>query len=297
MAEDKMMASQLESMSNAELKLKLKMLRAQERDLEAAIATEEAIHATDRISEPASMLRLVSKDLELVELDAYHQCVKAELDSLTNLSRSTFMDPKIASIMLHLDAAAREAQQALEQAQEDLTAFTFDKDSPEGKALVQRVKALLEENKRLGGLLAAEEVATLDKQLSDAQADQEALEGNVKELTEFMTTVEEEIQGMHCVLFNLQRQAGLPLGVGPITMPDGDDINDMDDKEDALEAVVSGRNDESSTKAVNTVDDNDDTAATANKDDNAARDPIIAASEKTVATPDPTQAQPTAMQS
>ena len=66
------------------------------------------------------MLRLACKDLELVELDSYHQCVKvqlidssrlligdgsavtlqAELDSVLTLSRTPFLDPKIASVML-----------------------------------------------------------------------------------------------------------------------------------------------------------------------------------------------------
>eukprot|EP00039_Didymoeca_costata_P013808 m.215602 g.215602 ORF g.215602 m.215602 type:complete len:216 (-) comp15877_c0_seq23:4099-4746(-) len=90
-------------------------------------------------------------------------------------------------------------------AQEDLTAWTARADGTSLRELADRCKGLIKINQNLGSQLAVDSVALLNGEIKEQEDIRKNLVDSQKELNEFVSQLDEQLEAMCCKVLNLKQ--------------------------------------------------------------------------------------------
>eukprot|EP00435_Cladocopium_sp_Y103_P017771 s3460_g4.t1 len=172
----------------------------------------ESIYISALVNQEAEMLRFRALAAEI--MGAYSDVSTAAL-------RSGLTDPTSNMEVLMLRQQARAKEQRVRQLKDDLEANRFDQNNPAGKALMQKCKALLSENRELGELMQQEirpstRLAELRGTLQNEQRKNAELQQKCAESVEFCKELAqdyEKLQGDVAKVAGSLRQARAELEV------------------------------------------------------------------------------------
>jgi len=167
----------------------------------------ESIYISALVNQEAEMLRFRALAAEI--MGAYSDVSSAAL-------RSALTDPTSNMEVLMLRQQARAKEQRVRQLKDDLEANRFDQNNPAGKALMQKCKALLSENRELGELMQQERLAELRGTLQNEQRKNAELQQKCAESVEFCKELAqdyEKLQGDVAKVAGSLRQARAELEV------------------------------------------------------------------------------------
>ncbi|CAK9107218.1 unnamed protein product [Durusdinium trenchii] len=161
----------------------------------------ESIYISALVNQEAEMTRLRSLAAEI--MGAYGNVSKAAL-------RGALADATSNMEVLVLRQQARAKEQRVRQLKDDLEANRFDQSDPAGKALMQKCKALLAENRELGELMQQERLAELRTAFQNEQRKNAELQQKCTESADFckeLTQDNEKLQNNIAKVSGSLRQA------------------------------------------------------------------------------------------
>ncbi|CAK9107143.1 unnamed protein product [Durusdinium trenchii] len=161
----------------------------------------ESIYISALVNQEAEMTRLRSLAAEI--MGAYGNVSKAAL-------RGALADATSNMGVLVLRQQARAKEQRVRQLKDDLEANRFDQSDPAGKALMQKCKALLAENRELGELMQQERLAELRTAFQNEQRKNAELQQKCTESADFckeLTQDNEKLQNNIAKVSGSLRQA------------------------------------------------------------------------------------------
>eukprot|EP00931_Biecheleriopsis_adriatica_P092483 TRINITY_DN66291_c0_g1_i1.p1 TRINITY_DN66291_c0_g1~~TRINITY_DN66291_c0_g1_i1.p1 ORF type:complete len:343 (-),score=115.64 TRINITY_DN66291_c0_g1_i1:92-1018(-) len=164
-----------------------------------------------RMRESIYMAGLVSQELETNQLKGItSEVLGAYGDASRAALRGSLADSTANMEVLMLRQQARAKEQKLTQLKEDLEANRFDQSGPAGKALMQKCKALLTENRELGEMIREERLAELRAALQSEQRQNAELLTKCSEAADFCKELSQEndkLQGTISKVAGRLRQA------------------------------------------------------------------------------------------
>nr|CAG4651411.1 EOG090X0FYD [Simocephalus serrulatus]SVE94566.1 EOG090X0FYD [Simocephalus serrulatus] len=189
------MESQLSSAQIA-----LTPLRDLEEKLRHSISSETARR------ESFLLLRLNSKEQEIQDLIIQIQELKASQAGNSASMRSSLLDPAVNVLIQHLRKELDKAKLALEETQNELSAWKFTPDSNTGKRLMAKCRLLYQENEELGRMISSGRMAKLEGDLALQRNFSEEMKKSQSELDEFLLELDEDVEGMQSTIYFLQQQ-------------------------------------------------------------------------------------------
>ncbi|CAK9107141.1 unnamed protein product [Durusdinium trenchii] len=170
----------------------------------------ESIYISALVNQEAEMTRLRSLAAEI--MGAYGNVSKAALrgalaDATSNMG-VLVLRQQAHPVDSHIFARAKE--QRVRQLKDDLEANRFDQSDPAGKALMQKCKALLAENRELGELMQQERLAELRTAFQNEQRKNAELQQKCTESADFckeLTQDNEKLQNNIAKVSGSLRQA------------------------------------------------------------------------------------------
>ncbi|XP_072019344.1 uncharacterized protein [Amphiura filiformis] len=152
------------------------------------------------------VMRLATKEQELQELaNQLTEMTKGQAPGSSQL-RSALLDPALNLIFQRMRKELEDKTKALQQAQDDMSAWKFTADSQMGKRLMSRCRTLIQENQELGKQVSAGRTARLETELALQKKYSEELKGSQDEMNDFVIELDEEVVGMQSTICALQQQ-------------------------------------------------------------------------------------------
>jgi len=167
----------------------------------------ESIYISALVNQEAEMNRLRSLAAEV--MGAYSDVSRAAL-------RGGLSDPTSNMEVLMLRQQAHAKEQRVRQLKDDLEANRFDQNDPAGRALMQKCKTLLSENRELGELMQQERLTELRNTLQNEQRKNAELQQKCADSLEFCKELSqdyEKLQGNVAKVAGSLRQARAELEV------------------------------------------------------------------------------------
>ncbi|CAJ1378440.1 unnamed protein product [Effrenium voratum] len=164
-----------------------------------------------RARESIYLSALVGQEAEMTQLKAIAaEIMGAYGDASRAAQRGALSDAASNMEVLMLRQQARSKEQRVRQLKDDLEANRFDQSDPAGKALMQKCKALLSENRELGELMGQDRLADLRVALQNEQRRNAELLQKCEESAEFcreLSQDNEKLQGSIAKVAGTLRQA------------------------------------------------------------------------------------------
>ncbi|XP_046361949.1 pre-mRNA-splicing regulator WTAP-like [Haliotis rufescens] len=152
------------------------------------------------------VLRLTNKEQELQDcLNQISEMKQAQTQSTAQL-RSMLLDPALNLVFQRMAKEVDESKEKLKQTQNELSAWKFTPDSQTGKRLMARCRMLLQENEGLGKMIASGRTAKLEGEIALQKTLVTEMKKNQEELDEFVGDLEEDVEGMQSLIYELQTQ-------------------------------------------------------------------------------------------
>nr|SVE76087.1 EOG090X0FYD [Daphnia hispanica] len=152
------------------------------------------------------LMRLNTKEQEIQDLIVQIQELKAlQAGSSTSL-RSSILDPAVNVLIQHLRKELDKSKSALEETQNELSAWKFTPDSNTGKRLMAKCRLLYQENEELGRMISSGRLAKLEGDLALQRNFSEEMKKSQSELDEFLLELDEDVEGMQSTIYFLQQQ-------------------------------------------------------------------------------------------
>ncbi|ELK33767.1 Pre-mRNA-splicing regulator WTAP [Myotis davidii] len=152
------------------------------------------------------VMRLATKEQEVQEYTAQIQYLQQVQQPSAPQPTSTAVDPAINFFFLKMRGELDETKDKLEQTQNELSAWKFTPDSQTGKDVMVKCRRLLQENQQLGRQVNRELIAQLEAELALQKKYSEELKSSRSELNDFVSQLEEELEGMQSTILVLQQQ-------------------------------------------------------------------------------------------
>merc|ERR1712142_379505 len=152
------------------------------------------------------VMRLTAKEQELQEMAAQIAELKSAQAPSTAVLRSTLLDPAVNLVIQRLTKECDQLKKAAEEAQNELAAWKFTPDSATGKRLMAKCRQLYQENEDLGKMIASGRLAKLEGELALQKNLSEEMKKNQLEMDDFMTELDEDVEGMQSTILLLQQQ-------------------------------------------------------------------------------------------
>nr|CAG4643567.1 EOG090X0FYD [Ilyocryptus agilis] len=112
------------------------------------------------------LMRLNSKEQEMQDLLVQVQELKASQAASAISLRSSLLDPAVNLLIQHLRKELEKAKSALDETQNELSAWKFTPDSNTGKRLMAKCRLLYQENEELGRMISSGRLAKLEGDLA-----------------------------------------------------------------------------------------------------------------------------------
>nr|CAG4649767.1 EOG090X0FYD [Scapholeberis mucronata]SVE93947.1 EOG090X0FYD [Scapholeberis mucronata] len=174
------------------------------RDLEEKLRHSLSIETSRR--ENYLLMRLNSKEQEVQDLLIQIQELKSSHASTPVSLKSTLLDPAVNLLIQHLKKELEKAKLALEETQNELSAWKFTPDSNTGKRLMAKCRLLYQENEELGRMISCGRTAKLEGELALQRNFSEEMKKSQSELDEFLLELDEDVEGMQSTIYFLQQQ-------------------------------------------------------------------------------------------
>jgi len=173
---------------------------------ERARLLETATRGEASRREQLLVMRLTAKEQELQEFAAQIAELKAAQAPSTAQLRATLLDPAVNLVIQRLTKECDQQKKAAEEAQNELAAWKFTPDSATGKRLMAKCRQLYQENEDLGKMIASGRLAKLEGELALQKNLTEEMKKNQQEMDEFMSELDEDVEGMQSTICYLQQQ-------------------------------------------------------------------------------------------
>nr|SVE87705.1 EOG090X0FYD [Daphnia similis] len=152
------------------------------------------------------LMRLNTKEQEIQDLLVQiHELKALQAGSSTSL-RSSLLDPAVNVLIQHLRGELDKSKLALEETQNELSAWKFTPDSNTGKRLMAKCRLLYQENEELGRMISSGRLAKLEGDLALQRNFSEEMKKSQSELDEFLLELDEDVEGMQSTIYFLQQQ-------------------------------------------------------------------------------------------
>nr|SVE88964.1 EOG090X0FYD [Daphnia sinensis] len=167
------------------------------------------------------LMRLNTKEQEIQDLLVQiHELKALQAGSSTSL-RSSLLDPAVNVLIQHLRGELDKSKSALEETQNELSAWKFTPDSINsikeenfflencsntGKRLMAKCRLLYQENEELGRMISSGRLAKLEGDLALQRNFSEEMKKSQSELDEFLLELDEDVEGMQSTIYFLQQQ-------------------------------------------------------------------------------------------
>jgi len=152
------------------------------------------------------VMRLNSKEQEMQDLIVQIQELKASQAANAVSLRSSLLDPAVNLLIQQLRKELEKAKSALEETQNELSAWKFTPDSNTGKRLMAKCRLLYQENEELGRMISSGRLAKLEGDLALQRNFSEEMKKSQSELDEFLLELDEDVEGMQSTIYFLQQQ-------------------------------------------------------------------------------------------
>nr|CAG4642867.1 EOG090X0FYD [Evadne anonyx] len=152
------------------------------------------------------LMRLNSKEQEMQDLIVQIQELKASQGANSVSLRSSLLDPAVNLLIQQLRKELEKAKSALEETQNELSAWKFTPDSNTGKRLMAKCRLLYQENEELGRMISSGRLAKLEGDLALQRNFSEEMKKSQSELDEFLLELDEDVEGMQSTIYFLQQQ-------------------------------------------------------------------------------------------
>nr|SVE74509.1 EOG090X0FYD [Daphnia barbata] len=152
------------------------------------------------------LMRLNTKEQEIQDLIVQIQELKASQAGNSSSLRSSLLDPAVNVLIQHLRRELEKSKSALEETQNELSAWKFTPDSNTGKRLMAKCRLLYQENEELGRMISSGRLAKLEGDLALQRNFSEEMKKSQSELDEFLLELDEDVEGMQSTIYFLQQQ-------------------------------------------------------------------------------------------
>nr|CAG4638801.1 EOG090X0FYD [Cyclestheria hislopi] len=152
------------------------------------------------------VMRLNAKEQEMQDLIVQIQELKASQAANAVSLRSSLLDPAVNLLIQRLRKELDKAKSALEETQNELSAWKFTPDSNTGKRLMAKCRLLYQENEELGRMISSGRLAKLEGDLALQRKFGEEMKKSQSELDEFLQELDEDVEGMQSTIYYLQQQ-------------------------------------------------------------------------------------------
>jgi len=152
------------------------------------------------------VMRLSAKEQEIQELVAQVTELKGAQAPSTTLLRNTLLDPAVNLLIQKLTKECENLKKQAEDKQNELAAWKFTPDSATGKRLMAKCRQLYQENEDLGKMISSGRLAKLEGELALQKNLSEEMKKNQLEMDDFMTELDEDVEGMQSTILLLQQQ-------------------------------------------------------------------------------------------
>ena len=153
-------------------------------------------------------LHVELSNVKLENIDLKREVTSAWQASDPNIIqlKQLMLDPAVNREFQRLKGDLDEALKQQQHLKEELEAVTFTQESKTGKALLQKVRSLQEENEEMGRELSRGKVHQLEAQLNAARDFAHEVHKNFAELEEHCGILDEENQELQMQTFAFRRQ-------------------------------------------------------------------------------------------
>nr|CAG4641284.1 EOG090X0FYD [Eulimnadia texana] len=152
------------------------------------------------------LMKLNSKEQEIQDLLVQVQELKMSQVSNESGLRCTLLDPAVNIVIQKLRQELEKTKSALEETQNELSAWKFTPDSNTGKRLMAKCRLLYQENEELGRIVSVGRLAKLEGDLALQRNFSEEMKKSQSELDEFLQELDEDVEGMQSTIYYLQQQ-------------------------------------------------------------------------------------------
>jgi len=152
------------------------------------------------------VMRLTAKEQEIQELAAQVAELKGSQAPTSALLRNTLLDPAVNLLIQKLTKECENLKKQAEDKQNELAAWKFTPDSATGKRLMAKCRQLYQENEDLGKMISSGRLAKLEGELALQKNLSEEMKKNQLEMDDFMTELDEDVEGMQSTILLLQQQ-------------------------------------------------------------------------------------------
>ncbi|KAL8594160.1 hypothetical protein ACOMHN_018100 [Nucella lapillus] len=152
------------------------------------------------------VLRLTNKEQELQ--DCMNQIAEMKASQTQNSAqlRSLLLDPAVNLVFQRMAKEMDDCKEKLKQTQNELNAWKFTADSQMGKRLMAKCRMLLQENEELGKMISSGRTAKLESEIAVQKTLVTEMKTNQDEMNEFVSELEEDVEGMQSMIYVLQQQ-------------------------------------------------------------------------------------------
>ncbi|KAL3881606.1 hypothetical protein ACJMK2_028024 [Sinanodonta woodiana] len=150
--------------------------------------------------------RLTTKEQELQDYMNQIQEMKQAQTQGTAQLRSMLLEPAVNLVIQRMTKELEDTQEKLKQTQNELSAWKFTPDSQTGKRLMAKCRMLLQENEEFGKTIASGRIAKLEGEIALHKTLVHEMKKNQTELDEFLSDLEEDVEGLQTMVYVLQQQ-------------------------------------------------------------------------------------------
>ncbi|XP_070189055.1 pre-mRNA-splicing regulator WTAP-like isoform X2 [Littorina saxatilis] len=152
------------------------------------------------------VLRLTNKEQELQ--DCMNQIAEMKSSQSQNSAqlRSLLLDPAVNLVFQRMAKEMDDCKEKLKQSQNELSAWKFTADSQMGKRLMAKCRMLLQENEELGKVISSGRTSKLEAEIALQKTMVTEMKTNQDEMNEFVSELEEDVEGMQSMIYVLQQQ-------------------------------------------------------------------------------------------
>lgn len=152
------------------------------------------------------VLRLTNKEQELQ--DCMNQIAEMKASQTQNSAqlRSLLLDPAVNLVFQRMAKEMEDLKEKYKQTQNELSAWKFTADSQMGKRLMAKCRMLFQENEELGKMLSSGRTSKLEAEIALQKTLVTEMKTNQDEMNEFVSELEEDVEGMQSMIYVLQQQ-------------------------------------------------------------------------------------------